>query len=264
MINGRCASLNPGLHRGPALRTPAPGDWLTFVRSKPQNQHHRREKHDRAKRQAMMKLSIFIFMLVCSATASVAAAQTGTLKGRIEGDKGKPIAGAEVRAMRSRERSVKETRTDGAGNYSFQLEPDDYTVSFDAEGYQGGTLVQMQQVEEGRETEVKTIRLEKVKHRTSLIRGAVFNSNGASLAGVSLKLIRVPTPDEEKEHKRGGSFSLSYVTNSHGEFAFRVPAGRARYKVTATLFGYTAATKVVDVNEYESVPLAFSLEAAKK
>lgn len=204
-------------------------------------------------------------MLVCSATAVVAAAQkTGTLKGKIESDKGKPIAGAEVRAMRSRDRSVKETKTDGAGTYSFELEPDDYTVSFDAEGYQGGTLVQMQQVEEGKETELKTIRLEKVKHRTSLIRGAVFNSNGASLAGVNLKLVRVPTPDEEKEHKRPGSFSLSYITNSHGEFAFRVPAARARYRVTATLLGYTPSTKVVDVNELESVPLAFSLEAAKK
>jgi hypothetical protein len=213
----------------------------------------------------MMRLSICVLILVCSATASVAAAQkTGTLKGKIESDKGKPIAGAEVRAMRSRERSIKETKTDEAGNYSFQLEPDDYTVSFDAEGYQGGTLVQMQQVEEGRETEVKTKRLEKVKHRTSLIRGAVFNSNGASLAGVSLKLVRVPTPDEQKEHKRAGSFSLSYITNSHGEFAFRVPTGRARYQVTATLFGYAASTKVVDVNEFESVPLAFSLEPAKK
>src|SRR5712692_1252363 len=126
---------------------------------------------------AMMKLSICVLMLFCSATASLAAAQkTGTLKGKIENDKGKPIAGAEVRAMRSRERSVKETRTDEAGNYSFELEPDDYTVSFDAEGYQGGTLVQMQQVEEGKETAVKTIRLERVSHRTSLIRGAVFES----------------------------------------------------------------------------------------
>ena len=226
--------------------------------------HHRREKRDRAK-VPMMKLSIFVLILVCSATAAVAAAQkTGTLKGKIESDKGKPIAGAEVRAMRSRERSVKETKTDGAGNYSFELEPDDYTVSFDAEGYQGGTLVQMQQVEEGKETEVKTIRLEKVKHRTSLIRGAVFNSNGASFAGVSLKLVRGPTPDEEKEHKRVGSFSLKYITNSHGEFAFRVPAGRARYQVTASLFGYKPETKIVDVNEFESVPLAFSLEPVKK
>jgi len=190
--------------------------------------------------------------------------KTGTLKGRIENEKGKPIPAAEVRAMRSRDRSVKETKTDEAGNYSFELEPDDYTVSFDAEGYQGGTLVQMQQVEEGKDTAVRTIRLGKVSHRTSLIRGAVFESNGASLAGVHLKLSRVPTSDEEKVNKRAPAFSLSYTTNSHGEFAFRVPAARAKYRVTATLSGYKPETKVVDVNDSEAVPLAFSLEPVKK
>lgn len=206
-----------------------------------------------------------VFIVFCSLASAIADSQrTGTLKGKIENDKGKPIAAADVRAMRSRDRSIKETKTDESGTYSFELEPDDYTVSFDAEGYQGGTLVQMQQVEEGKETAVRTIRLGKVKHRTSLIRGAVFESSGASLGGVNLKLSRVPTTDEEKENKKLPKFSLSYTTNSHGEFAFRVPAARARYKVTATLSGYKPETKLVDVNESEAVPLAFSLEPVKK
>ena len=213
----------------------------------------------------MNKGLISAVVVLCSLIAAFAAPQSsGTLKGKIETEKGKPIAGAEVRALRSRDRSLKETKTDQAGNYSFELTPDDYTVSFDAEGYQGGTLVQMQQVEEGMETIVKTIRLSKVGHRTSLIRGAVFDSSGASLAGVRLKLARVPTADEEKDHKRVGSFSLSYTTNSHGEFAFRVPAAHARYQITATLNGFKLETKLVDVNESESVPLSFSLEPVKK
>src|SRR5262245_5703133 len=188
---------------------------------------------------------------------------TGTLKGKIENEKGKPIAGADVRAMRSRDRSVKETKTNETGSYSFELEPDDYTVSVDAEGYQGGSLVQMQQVEAGKETAVRTIRLEKATRRTSKISGAVFDSNGASLAGVQLKLVRVPTAEEEKDHKHVDSNSMNYTSNSHGEFAFRVPAVRARYKITATRSGYKSETKFVDVNESESVPLAFSLEPVK-
>ena len=211
----------------------------------------------------MKRAFIITFLLLCSVTASPAFQKSGTLKGKVETEKGKPIAGAEVRAMCSRDRSVKETKTDEAGNYSIELKPDDYTVSFDAEGYQGGTLVQMQQVEEGKETTVKTIRLEKADRRTSLVRGAVFNSNGVSLAGVRLKLTRVPTADEEKERKKVGSFSMSYTSNMHGEFAFRVPAARARYKVTASAEGYKTETKLVDVSESESVPLAFSLEPVK-
>jgi carboxypeptidase family protein len=214
----------------------------------------------------MKRICTSAFILLCTlVVAAFGEPQgSGTLKGKIENDKGKPIEGAEVRALRSRDRSVKETKTDAGGNFSFELAADDYTVSFDADGYQGGTLVQMQQVEEGKETVVKTIRLLKASRRTSLIRGAVFDSGGASLAGVSLKLVRVPTEEEEKDHRKVGSLSLSYTSNSHGEFAFRVPSVRARYRVTATLNGFKLETKFVDVNESESVPLSFSLEPVKK
>src|SRR5215831_11922934 len=124
----------------------------------------------------MKRIYTSAFVLLCTlVVAAFGGPQgSGTLKGKIENDKGKPIEGAEVRALRSRDRAVKETKTDAGSNFSFELVADDYTVSFDAEGYQGGTLVQMQQVEEGRDTTVKTIRLERVRHRTSLVRGAVF------------------------------------------------------------------------------------------
>ena len=214
----------------------------------------------------MKRLYMRVIILLCAlvVTAFGAPQGSGTLKGKIESEKGKPIEGAEVRVLRSRDRSVKEAKTDANGAFSFDLAPDDYTLSFDADGYQGGTLVQMQQVEEGKETVVKTIRLNKASHRTSLIRGAVFDSVGASLPGVNLKLVRVPTADEAKDHKKVDSLSMSYTSNSHGEFAFRVPSVRARYRVTATLNGYKLETKFVDVNENESVPLSFSLEPVKK
>ncbi|HKY04833.1 MAG TPA: carboxypeptidase-like regulatory domain-containing protein [Blastocatellia bacterium] len=209
------------------------------------------------------RLMSALFVLCSLAAVAAAGQKAGTLKGKIENDKGKPIAGAEVRVMSSRTRVVKDTTTDQAGNYSFELEPDDYTVSFDAEGFQGGTLVQMQQVEEGKATSVKTIRLQKAQ-RTSLIRGAVFDSTGSSLAGARIKLVRIPTDQEAKEKKKIESLSRDYVANSRGEFAFRLPSMRARYRLTAMLSGYKPETKVVDVNEGESAPVAFSLEQVKE
>lgn len=211
----------------------------------------------------MKRVLLITVVVICSMMAASASQQkTGTLKGKIESEKGKPIADADVRAISSRTRSVKETRTDQSGGYSFELEPDDYTVSFDAEGFQGGTLRDMQQVEEGKETKVKTIQLQKAR-RTSLLRGAVFDSDGRSLGGVRLKLVRVLTADDIKEKKRVDSLSMSYITNTRGEFAFRLPSVRARYQVTAALSGYKTETKIIDVNEDEAVPLSFSLESLK-
>ena len=212
-----------------------------------------------------MTRRVFISALavLCLLAGAFAAQKTGTLKGKIEGEKGKPIAGAQVRVMSSRDRNIKEATTDNAGEYSFELEPDDYSVSFDAEGYQGGTMVQMQQVEPGKETRVKTIRLQKAS-RTSLIRGAVFDSGGLSVAGARVKLVRVPTAEEEKERKKIESLNRDYITNSKGEFAFRLPARRARYQLTAMHSDYKSETKTVDVEEGEAAPVAFNLEPLKK
>jgi hypothetical protein len=204
-----------------------------------------------------------LVVLCLMATAFAVQHKTGTLKGKIENEKGKPIADVDVRAMSSRTRSVKEAKTDQAGVYSIELEPDDYTVSFDAEGYSGGTLRDMQQVEEGKTTEVKTMQLQKAK-RTSLIRGAVFDASGLSLSGARVKLVRVPTEDEEKDKKRIDSLTRDYTTNNRGEFAFRLPSTRARYRLTASHDGYKSESKTVDVSESEAVPLAFSLEPVKK
>ena len=212
-----------------------------------------------------MARRVFIIALavLCLSGSTMAAQKTGTLKGKIETEKGKPIAGAQVRVMNSRDRAIKEATTDNAGEYSFELEPDNYTVSFDAEGYRGGTMVQMQQVEEGKETRVKTIQLPK-ESRTSLIRGVVFDSGGLSLEGARVKLARVATPEEEKDRKKIESLNRDYTTNSKGEFAFRLPSKRARYQLTAMHAGYKTETKMVDLNEGEAAPVAFNLEPLKK
>ena len=202
-------------------------------------------------------------VLLCGTLIGIAGQQrAGTLKGKIENEKGKPIPGAEVRAMGTRARTTKETTTDQSGNYSFELEPDEYVVSFDAEGFQGGTLREMHQVEEGKETEIKTIQLQRAR-KTSLVRSAVFDSRGASLSGVRVKLMRIPSVEQEKEGKRVQSLTREYTTNSRGEFAFRLPSLKARYQLTATLEGYKPEKKVVEVDENEAAPVAFSLEPVK-
>ena len=212
----------------------------------------------------MKKFPRLLLWVISVAIAAAGSQQkTGTLKGRIEDEKGKAIAGAEVRAMSSRDRSISDTKTDASGAYSFEVLPDEYTISFQADGYQEGTLQEMQQVEEGKETRVKTIKLPKVTH-TSLIRGSVFDAQGRSISGARIKLVRIPTEDEQRGGTHFKGLSRDYVSNIHGEFAFRLPSARARYRITAGAPGYRADTKDVDVSERESVPVAMTLLPLKK
>ncbi|MGH9759984.1 MAG: carboxypeptidase-like regulatory domain-containing protein, partial [Blastocatellia bacterium] len=50
----------------------------------------------------------------------------GTLKGKVQNEKGKPLADAEVTITDTRDRSVKTTRTNASGDYSFETQPDEY------------------------------------------------------------------------------------------------------------------------------------------
>ena len=211
----------------------------------------------------MKKTVILTAFILLGVITAMAQQQTGTLKGKIEDEKGKPLADVEVRVMSSRSRNVKETTTDKDGNYTLELEPDSYTLTFDAEGYKGGTMTDMQQIEECKENKVKTIKLLKGK-RTSLVRGAVFDANGFSLPGVRVKLVRVANEEELKNNKKVNSLKMDYTTNSRGEFAFRLPPARARYQVTAMLRGFKPQVKNVDVGEDEAVPLAFSLQPVEE
>jgi hypothetical protein len=207
---------------------------------------------------SFLPLIAILFVVACALGAEQ---KMGKLRGKLQTEKGKPIAGAQVRVMSSRDHShIKEAATDESGIYSFELEPDDYTVTFEAEGYQEGTMKDLQQVEEGKETVVKPVRLPKAKH-TSLIRGSVFDAEGRGVAGAQVKLVRVPEPGEGKKFQ---SLSRDYVTNSQGQFAFRLPPERSSYKLTAMMRGYKPDTKVVEVHGSEAVPVALTLEQVKK
>ncbi|HKV42679.1 MAG TPA: carboxypeptidase-like regulatory domain-containing protein [Blastocatellia bacterium] len=212
-----------------------------------------------------MRLLRVLAVIICGCLAAdgAFAQATGTLKGRLESDRGKAIPNAAVRVMNTKDRSVKETKTDSSGDYSLDLPAGEYTLGFDAAGFEQGTLQTMQQVEEGKVTRVKAVRLPKAV-KSSLIRGSVFDATGRSISGAHVSLVRVPTDEEAKDGKRVKSFSREYISNIHGEFAFRLPPVRARYKVTAGGSGYRPDTKVVEVHEDESVPLALTLLPLKQ
>lgn len=207
---------------------------------------------------AIRQLIGAVLCAVCLAGLAAGQGKTGIIKGKLTDEKGKGIPDAIVRFTDTRDRSVKETKTDDSGNFSMELPPDEYLVGFEADGFQEASLQALQQVEEGKETRVRTVVLPKVSH-TSLVRGSVFNLNGQTLSGVRVVIQRIPNDEEAKEGKKVKARTKEYVTNQRGEFAFRLPTEPARYKVSASAPGFKTDSKVVDVSGSEAVPVALTL-----
>ncbi len=70
---------------------------------------------------------------------------------------------------------------------------------------------------------------------------------------------KVTVADEEGKPKRGHG-----ITDRRGEFAILVPAGRARYRVTAQAKGFQSQEKTVEIYESEKVTVNFQLLPNRK
>jgi hypothetical protein len=89
----------------------------------------------------------------------------------------------------------------------------------------------------------------------AVIAGTVFHDNGFSLAGAAVTLSRIDAPNAK---------GLRSVSDSRGEFAFRVPTAPAAYIVRAALKGHQPAKKEVSVAGEERVEVTLLLPAESK
>ncbi len=95
---------------------------------------------------------------------------------------------------------------------------------------------------------------------TALIAGTVFRETGMALAGADVTL--APLAGDSKEKRR--IKKIEALTDSRGEFAFRVPAVPSRYSVSVKAAGYSAQQKEVTVASDERIDVFFRLETASK
>ena len=88
----------------------------------------------------------------------------------------------------------------------------------------------------------------------ALVAGTVFQKSGRLLPGAKVTVV-----DEEGKLKRARG-----ITDRRGEFAIRVPAGRARYRVTVEAKGFQSQEKTVEIYESEKVSVNFQLPPNQK
>jgi hypothetical protein len=172
--------------------------------------------------------------------AAAAEGQKGTLTGRVVDARGKGIAGAHVAASGAAEA---EATTDEKGEFRLELEPGEYRLQFDAEGHATAAMREPVTVQAGKET--------KLRHRVelpdadegSVVRGSVFDGYGRSIPGARVTIERVPGADG----KPVPELRREATSDSMGLFAFRLPKGGGRYRLTATHEKYPSASVMVDV-----------------
>jgi len=93
----------------------------------------------------------------------------------------------------------------------------------------------------------------------ALIFGTVFQESGLSLPGARIEIVPATELQGARKFKR-----LEAVSDSRGEFAFRVPVEEMTYKLTARAAGYIPQEKTTQAAGEVRVDVFFRLEAASK
>jgi len=93
----------------------------------------------------------------------------------------------------------------------------------------------------------------------ALVAGTVFQENGMSLPGARIEIVPASELQGARKFKK-----LEAVSDSRGEFAFRVPVEEMTYKLTARAAGYIAQEKTTQAAGEVRVDVFFRLEAASK
>ena len=90
------------------------------------------------------------------------------------------------------------------------------------------------------------------------VAGTVFREPGFALHGAAVRLQVKAPPEGVKRPK-----PQKAVSDARGEFAFRVPAGKAEYTISVQAAGFASEQKPASVTADERVDVYFELKAVK-
>jgi hypothetical protein len=196
-----------------------------------------------------------VFVLAITAFAQ----DRGAITGRVVDERGKGISGATVRAMTGGGAEAATATTGAKGEFRVEVAPGEYRLEFEAAGRASASLRDFVRAEPGRATKVRQKVELPVLETGSLIRGSVFGEDGRSLPGARVHIERIPL----EQGSTIPEFSSRSMSDRMGLFAFKVPEGEFRYRITASRSGFANASTTVDVSGGETVNVALTLALVK-
>lgn len=187
-----------------------------------------------------------------SSRPSSPAANSGSLRGRIKEQKGRPLEGVAVRA--TAEGRQYEAVSTAQGEFVLKdLLPADYVLTFTKSGYKTFTTRPLT-VTAGELIRLRSqIELVREEDPYSVIRGAILHGVGYSLPNAVVTLERI---DGKKRLK------METLSREGGEFAFRLRADQATYRLTARAAGFEPATLEIAIENDEVRNVALTLRQA--
>ena len=211
------------------------------------------------------KFSFALALIVAFFALPAFAQESGGVRGKIRTAKGDGIGGAVVSA-RQNGADVKSVKADADGKFVLGgLAPGVYNIVFDRSGYATGVKYNVE-VESNKIRDLGARLVLTVDQGTQvIIKGAVFDEAGKSVAGVKVEIEKVSSNGSTK--KLGSGYTSSGNDpgirggdgNARGEFTFRFSEGAAKYRVTAQAKD-AKASKEIDVDSAGIYRLALSLE----
>lgn len=198
-----------------------------------------------------------LFIIVLSLAGLAAQNKTtGSIKGRVRVESGTPSEVAVI--VRQGEQEITQGVTNSKGEFTINgLQPGLYSVTFRKPGLSVGTI---------NDVEVRAGKMRTLGDRLILtvdegsiafLRGSVFDPSGRSVRGARVELARIE-PDGRLK-KLGDR-----VTTETGQFAFRLPPEKAKYRVTAKAGGAEDATQEITIDDAVVYRVALTLQPAQK
>ncbi len=183
-------------------------------------------------------------------------AQNGVVKGKVKERDGKTLEGVLVRATNVKNKTtVRETKSNNKGEFVFSdLPAGDYSFTLEKKGY--ATFISRNMpVSEAETLNLKNpIELKREEAPYASIRGAVFYGMGYSMPNAVVTIERIDG---------GGKFKQEKLSGEGGEFAFKLKAEKAKYKVTALVKGFQAASTEIEIEGDEVRNTALTLQPLK-
>lgn len=190
------------------------------------------------------------------------SAETGSLRGRIREQRGKSLAKVKVEATfqpgtdRTAEPAspagTRTTESNSQGEFLLgSLPPGDYVLSFSLPGYRTFTTRRLT-VTAGESVRLsRVIELAREEAPYAVIRGAVLHGVGFTMPNALVTLERIDG---------GRKFRQRTISREGGEFAFRLRAEKATYRVTASSPGWKSAALEMEIESDEVRNIALVLE----